>query len=62
MDIQSAINHYLDSIKLSRADNTARTYGNALDFFSEILSDHNLEPSESDLDELSEESVIWMAS
>lgn len=62
MFIKTAIEDYLDSVKLSRADNTARTYGNALDFLSEILVDHNLKPSESDLDELTEQSIVWMAS
>ncbi len=62
MIIQKAIEEYLDSVKLSRSDNTARTYANALAFFAEILVDNQMDPAADSIDDLNENTIVWMAS
>ena len=61
MNIQEIIQKYLNSVKLSRSTNTARTYSNAMHTFSEVLSAHDLNPETTPLPELKEETIIWMA-
>lgn len=61
LTIQSTIEAYLDAISLSRSENTARTYRNAMAMFLEILAIHKLEPDKTALDLLKEDAVIWMA-
>lgn len=61
LTIQSTIEAYLDAISLSRSENTARTYRNAMAMFLEILAIHKLEPDKIALDLLKEDAVIWMA-
>ena len=61
LTIQSTIESYLDAISLSRSENTARTYRNAMAMFLEILAIHKLEPDKTALDLLKEDAVIWMA-
>jgi len=60
--ISHAINSYLDSVRLSRSQNTYRTYSNAMALFSNVLSAHKISPDNFDISTLSENSVIWMAS
>ncbi len=61
IDIQSAVAAYLDSVRLARSQNTARTYGNALSSFIETLQDEGIAPEEERLDALSEDAVAWFA-
>ncbi len=61
MNIQEIIQKYLNSVKLSRSMNTARTYSNAMRTFSEVLNAHDLNPETTPLTELKEETIIWMA-
>lgn len=59
--IQVVIQRYLNSVKLSRSVNTARTYTNAMRTFSEVLDVHDLKPETTSLMDLKEESIIWLA-
>ena len=59
--IQEVMQKYLNSVKLSRSVNTARTYSNAMRTFSEVLDAHELKPELALLSELHEETVVWMA-
>lgn len=59
--IQDVINAYLDAVSLSRSENTARTYRNAMAMFSEVLVFKGLEPDELPVAELKEEAIVWMA-
>ncbi len=59
--IQDVINAYLDAVSLSRSENTARTYRNAMAMFSEVLVFKGLEPDKLPVSELKEEAIVWMA-
>jgi integrase/recombinase XerC len=61
VSIQEIMQKYLTSVKLSRSANTARTYANAMHTFSEVLDAHDLKPGTAALQDLKEETVIWMA-
>jgi len=61
VSIQEVMQKYLNSVKLSRSVNTARTYANAMRTFSEVLGAHDLKPETAPLPGLKEETVIWMA-
>jgi site-specific recombinase XerD len=61
MKIQTCIQNYLNSVKLSRSANTYRTYANAMRLFSDVLAKNGLDPKSADLSELTEDAVIWMA-
>lgn len=60
LTIKEVILRYLDSVKLSRSVNTARTYKNAMEFFLNVLKKHHL-PDEAPIDQLSEDAISWMA-
>ena len=59
--INEVIQEYLDSVALSRSENTARTYKNALNVFCQVLMDNDLNPDESQINDLSEDAVTWFA-
>lgn len=60
MFISECIQKYLNSVKLSRSANTFRTYTNAMNLFSDVLSANKIKAEEVSVDALPEESVIWM--
>jgi site-specific recombinase XerD len=60
--IQEAAQLFLENIALSRSANTARTYKNALNSFSQALEENNLDPKDSDILRLPEDAVAWFAS
>jgi len=60
--IHDAVQAYLESVTLSRSENTARTYQNALNSFTQALLDANLDPRKTSIDELTEDAVTWFAS
>jgi integrase/recombinase XerC len=60
--ISEVINSYLDSVRLSRSQNTYRTYSNAMTLYSSVLRDHKVFPDNIDISGLSENSIIWLAS
>lgn len=60
MFISECIQKYLNSVKLSRSANTFRTYTNAMNLFSDVLSANEIKTEESEVDALPEESVIWV--
>ena len=59
--ILQTIEAYLDAVTLSRSENTARTYRNAMTMFAEILVLHKVDPDKLPLASLKEDAVIWMA-
>lgn len=61
MTIGQAIKSYLDSIKLSRSENTALTYRHALNFFIKVLEVHNIPPDRTSVQDLTEDAIIWFA-
>ena len=62
LTIHDAVQAYLESVTLSRSENTARTYQNALNTFTQALLDANLDPRKTSIGELTEDAVTWFAS
>jgi site-specific recombinase XerD len=60
--IHDAVQAYLESITLSRSENTARTYQNALNTFTQALLDAGLDPRKTGIAELTEDAITWFAS
>ena len=58
--IHDSINSYLSSVQLARSPRTARTYKNALQFYTETLVQNGINPSETQVANLSEETIILM--
>jgi len=44
--ISKAIQDYLENLAISRSQNTARTYRNALKLFTQVLREYHLSPVE----------------
>jgi integrase/recombinase XerC len=59
--IASAAKSYLESVKLARSANTARTYGNAMAVFFRVLEERWKEPESTPISELNEDGIIWLA-
>lgn len=59
--IEQAITQYLDSIRLARSENTARSYRNATNAFSALLKEHDLPIEHAYVQELTEDSIAWFA-
>lgn len=59
--LSQAFSKFLDQIRLSRSQNTARTYGNALSLFSDVLRSNNVDPEHALTLALSEEAIGWFA-
>ncbi len=57
--ISGAIAGYLDTVRLARSENTAKTYANALQFFTQVLDVRNISPDETPIDELNEDALAW---
>lgn len=58
--IHDSINSYLSSVQLARSPRTARTYKNALQFYTETLVQNGINPSETQVANLSEDTIILM--
>jgi integrase/recombinase XerC len=59
--ISQTISAYIDTVQLARSPNTARTYGNALNIFKEVLKEHWLDPENTPTDKLTEDGITWLA-
>ena len=62
LTIDQAAQNYLETIKLNRSANTARTYANALSAFFRVLKEYWIEPETSPTDKLKEDAITWLAS
>jgi len=62
MTISQAAVAYVDTVRLSRSQNTARTYGNGISIFMEVLKENGLDPEQVPASELKEEAILWMTS
>lgn len=58
--IHDSINSYLSSVQLARSPRTARTYKNAIQFYSDTLVQNGINPSETPVANLSEDTIILM--
>lgn len=59
--IHDAIQAFLESVALSRSENTARTYQNAMNSFTQVLLNENVDSQTTPISELTEEAVSWLA-
>jgi site-specific recombinase XerD len=57
---QSIIDH-LDNIRLSRSENTTKTYANALNAFQSVLESKGINPEDETIQNLSEDAIVWFA-
>lgn len=58
--ISNAIADYLSTVELSRSKNTHHTYLYALEYFSQVLLAHNIDPAHTPISQLSEKAVQWL--
>lgn len=58
--ISQAVEDFLNVTQMSRSDNTARSYRNALNNFLVVLEDNDIQPDETPVSELNESAVSWM--
>mgnify|MGYP006298099897 CR=1 FL=1 len=61
LTITETIARYLDSVRLSRSENTARTYGNAMRSFTLSLENYGISPEERDISTLNESFITQFA-
>lgn len=59
--IQNAIDAYIDAVALSRSENTARTYRNALTQFAQVLEARHLPTESTEITNLPEDAIAWFA-
>ena len=59
--IRSAMDRYLDGIRLARSQNTHRTYSNGLTVFRDVLVDHHIDPDTALINQLNEDAIVWLA-
>ena len=59
--ISETIANYLDSVKLSRSENTARTYKNAMRSFALSLEKYGFSPEEEGISALNEDFIVQFA-
>ncbi len=57
--ISEAIQRYLETVRLARSENTARTYANALKFFAQVLEVRNISLEETPISDLNEDALAW---
>jgi len=58
--ISQAVEDFLNVTQMSRSDNTARSYRNALNNFLVVLEENDIQPDETPVSELNESAVSWM--
>jgi integrase/recombinase XerC len=55
-----AVSAFLESLSLSRSENTARTYQNGMNIYLDVLRKKKIDPEEHSIKDLPEDSIIWM--
>jgi integrase/recombinase XerC len=61
MNIAQYATNFIDTVKLSRSENTARSYKNALTSFFLVLKEYWIDPETDSIDKLNEEAIAWFA-
>jgi len=59
--IQQTIFNYLDGVRLSRSENTYRTYRNGMQAFAQMLQDSGIDVIKTPVTELQEEAITWFS-
>ncbi len=52
---------FLETVKLSRSTNTARSYANGIHLFSNVLKEHQVDPEKDLIASLHEDAISWLA-
>jgi integrase/recombinase XerC len=60
MSISQAAAAYLDTVRMARSENTARTYGNGITIFLDVLKEKGLDPEQNRINDLKEETILWL--
>jgi integrase/recombinase XerC len=58
--LKAAEEDYLSTVKLSRSENTFRTYRNAMEYILKVCEDHKINPSEMPVTDFPEDTVTWL--
>ena len=61
MSIANAIASYLDSVRLARSPNTAKTYRFGMQMFKAVLTHLKINPETTPVANLTEDAIIWLA-
>lgn len=61
LSVAQACNAYLDNVRLSRSENTVRTYRNGLAVFLTTLKKHGLDIDTLVISDLPEDAIVWLA-
>ena len=61
MSIANAIASYLDSVRLARSPNTAKTYRFGMQMFKAVLTGMKIDPEMTQVANLTEDAIIWLA-
>ncbi|HUF38806.1 MAG TPA: tyrosine-type recombinase/integrase [Anaerolineales bacterium] len=59
MTVQGAVENYLDTVRLARAENTFITYKKALAKFTDTLQDRRMPPDKTPITDLKEDAIAW---
>jgi site-specific recombinase XerD len=59
ISIAAAVAGFLDSVEMARSTNTARTYRNALHSFLFVLADHEMNPDDTAVSDMPDDSITW---
>jgi site-specific recombinase XerD len=59
--VTQTIKQYLDTVKMARSVNTARTYSNGLHLFASVLKENHIDPDHSPASVITEDAGSWMA-
>jgi len=58
-NLNTIIQDYIDVIRLSRSENTTRSYANAMAAFTTAIEEHGLDPNKIQVRDISEEWILW---
>ena len=61
MKINESFENYLQTVRLSRSENTFLAYSNGIKFFTFTLQSNGIDPENDHVEELQEESISWFA-
>ena len=59
--ISSVSIRYLNSVKMARSSHTAKTYGNAINFYLDTLRVNKINPETTPIENLSEDTIVMLA-
>ena len=61
LSISQTITAYLDSVRLSRSQNTYLTYRNGMQAFAQVLSENGIDCDKAAINTLQEDAIVWFS-